>query len=183
MKTENKIIVDSRGNKEYYNSDGHLIKTVRTDGSWEEYTSDTHGNDLTYKDSKGIWYEYTRDQYGNELTYKDSKGSWWEYTRDEFGNELSYENSTGFWYKYTRDSEGNLLTREDNDGLITYLTGDKLYGLYYQDGLYKAGCHKFTYDQAIEHWTKRAKEDNEVVKARAVKFLATIEKHHEGLTK
>lgn len=162
---------------------GNSLTYENSKGGWYKYTRDSFGNELSYETSTGFWYKYTRDSKGNELTFENSIGNWYIFTRDSFGNVLFREYSNNNWCKYTRDSEGNLLTCEDKNGIITYMSGDKLYGLYYQDGLYKAGCHKFTYDQAIEHWTERAKEDNEVVKARAVKFLATIEKHHEGLTK
>ena len=60
-----------------------------------EYTYDSNGNELTYKNSNGTWYECTYDSQGNELTSKDSDGFSYEYTRDSQGNELTYKNSDG----------------------------------------------------------------------------------------
>ncbi len=60
-----------------------------------EYTRDSEGKELTYKNSGGDWSEYTRDSEGKELTYKNSDGDWSEYTRDSEGKELTYKNSTG----------------------------------------------------------------------------------------
>ena len=45
------------------------------DGKWFEYTFDTNGIVLTYKNSDGYWREYTRDEDGKELTCEDSVGT------------------------------------------------------------------------------------------------------------
>ena len=39
-----------------------------------EYTYDSNGNLLTYKNSIGNLTEYTYDENGNKLSYKDSNG-------------------------------------------------------------------------------------------------------------
>jgi hypothetical protein len=46
-------------------------------------------------DCKGHSFEYTRDSSGNVLTFKDSEGYSYKYTRDSNGNELTYKNSNG----------------------------------------------------------------------------------------
>ena len=62
-------------------------------GYSEEFTYDSNGNVLTFKDSDGYSYEYTRDSNGNELTYKNSEGESRgfdipEYTMEELVNKL-----------------------------------------------------------------------------------------------
>ena len=65
----------------------------------------------------GYSYEYTYDSNGNELTYKNSDGFSCEYTRDSNGKELTYKNSEGFSYEYTRDSNGKVLTYKNSEGV------------------------------------------------------------------
>ena len=62
-------------------------------GYSEEFTYDSNGNVLTYKDSNGFSCECTYDSQGNELTYKDSNGvsrgfDIPEYTMEELVNKL-----------------------------------------------------------------------------------------------
>ena len=86
------------------------------DGYSLEFTYDSNGNVLTYKDSDGHSEECTYDSQGNELTYKDSDGYSFEYTRDSNGNVLTLKNSNEYSCEYTRDSNGKELTYKDSDG-------------------------------------------------------------------
>jgi hypothetical protein len=47
------------------------------------------------KESNGYCYEYTYDSNGKYLTFKDSLGFSSKYTRDAEGKELTYENFNG----------------------------------------------------------------------------------------
>ena len=71
-----KNILGTEENLELFNENG--IKVYEyfkwSDGYWDEYTYDSQGNKLTYKDSDGYSYEYTYDSQGNELSYKNSNG-------------------------------------------------------------------------------------------------------------
>ena len=70
-----KNILGTEENLELFNENG--IRVYEYFKAYEysyEYTYDSYGKVLTYKDSNGYWYEYTRDSQGNELTYKDSEG-------------------------------------------------------------------------------------------------------------
>jgi hypothetical protein len=62
--------------------------------------------------SNGFWYEYTYDSLGNILTYKNSNGYWNKYTRDKLGNKLTHKSSRGYWSETTRDASGNQLTHK-----------------------------------------------------------------------
>lgn len=126
-------------------------------------------------------YNYKYNENGFKTEYKLSSSFWSKTESDKYSYFLAYEDSDGDWYKFTRDTESNLLTMEDECGFITYLTGDVYYGLYYEDGHYKAGCRCFTYEEAIKHWTVRSSHSDNIVKNRAIKFLEAIEKHHQSL--
>ena len=91
-----KNILGTEENLELFNENGVKVYEYFkwSDGYWDEYTYDSQGKVLTYKDSDGYWYEYTRDSKGNELTYKNSDGYIFEYTHD----------SNGYSFKCTRDS-------------------------------------------------------------------------------
>ena len=69
------------------------------------------------KNLYGFSYEYTRDSNGKVLTYKDSDRFSYETTYDINGNILSYKNSNGFSFESTYDSNGNELTYKNSDGL------------------------------------------------------------------
>ena len=107
---ENLDLFDKNGKKVY-----EYFK--KSNGFSFEYTYDSQGNKLTYKDSKGTWYKYTRDSNGKELTYKNSDGYSYECTHDSQGNVLTFKNSNGYSYEYTRDSQGNELTYKDSNGV------------------------------------------------------------------
>jgi hypothetical protein len=71
-----KNILGKTENLELFNKDGKRVYefTHNLYGFSYEYTYDSNGNQLTYKDSNGFSYEITRDSNGKELTYKDSNG-------------------------------------------------------------------------------------------------------------
>ena len=92
-----KNILGTEENLELFNENG--IKVYEyfkyLDGYSLEFTRDSNGNILTYKNSSGHSEECTYDSQSNELTYKDSEGTWYQYTRDSNGNELTYKDSKG----------------------------------------------------------------------------------------
>lgn len=190
------------GNKHYYNAKGYLVRTEHPNGKWEKNTRADDDYILRYEDSNGYWCEYTRDERGNQLSVKDSdgfssattydknnqlltfrnsSGDWREFTRDEFGNVLTYKDPDGGWRKYTRDSEAVITGYEDQDGVVDILASDKQYYLHFKSGRYHAGCRIFLYKEAVEHWTERSQDEDAIIKARAIKFLAAIEKHQNQL--
>jgi len=69
-------ILGKKENLELFNKDGKRVYEFYTNsnGFSYEYTYDSFGHALTFKDSEGYSDEYTRDNNGNELTYKDSDG-------------------------------------------------------------------------------------------------------------
>ena len=71
-----KNILGTTENLELFNKVGKMVYEFENEsnGNWYEYTRDSNGRLLTYKESNGYWYEYTRDSNGKELTYKDSNG-------------------------------------------------------------------------------------------------------------
>jgi hypothetical protein len=191
----------TNGNKVRRNEQGHILHIERPNGSWTDYIRDASGEVISFKDSTGACAEFTRDRFGNIITYKDEKYSY-EYTRDSAGRELAFMDSEGSWREstydfvgrllshktsygihiiFTRDEDGNLLTFQLEDKIIPYLTGDVRYGLHYEDGHYVAGCHKFTYKEAVEHWKHRSTEFHPRIQARAIKFLKAIEEHQKTL--
>lgn len=175
--------VMDNGDKTYRDIKGRIVRTEQDDGYWEEYTYGELWDVLLHKTSNGFVCRYTRDKFGNVLTHESSDGFWSKYTRDEKGKELSFENSEGNWSKYTRDAEGNILTFENKRGKQYYLSRDHSYRLIYLNYVYDAGCRHFTYKKAIKHWTQRSKHEDPDIKARAIKFLAAIEKHRQSLSK
>tara|TARA_R110000796_G_scaffold140447_1_gene256644 strand:- start:1038 stop:1355 length:318 start_codon:yes stop_codon:yes gene_type:complete len=69
-KNEDLELFDAYGQRVYqyfWYSDGDFEDS-------EEYVYDSTGRVLTEKTSCGYWSEYTRDSEGNELTFKDSRG-------------------------------------------------------------------------------------------------------------
>jgi len=90
-----KNILGTEENLELFNENG--IKVYEyfkyLDGYSLEFTYDSNGNVLTYKDSDGHSEECTYDSQDNELTYKDSNGESRgfdipEYTMEELVNKL-----------------------------------------------------------------------------------------------
>ena len=69
-------ILGKTENLELYNKEGKKIYEFckTSNGYTFEYTYDSNGKILTYKDSNGYSYEYTRDANGKELTFKSSNG-------------------------------------------------------------------------------------------------------------
>jgi len=113
-----KNVFGKKEDLELYNKEGKIVYkcVIRPDGRLNEYTYDSFGNILTYKESDGYSFECTRDSKGNELTYKDSNRHTAKWTRDSDGNKLKYENSSGYTCEYTRDSDGNELTYKNSYG-------------------------------------------------------------------
>jgi YD repeat-containing protein len=93
-----KNILGKTENLELFDKEGRLVYEFLndSDGYSDEYTYDSNGNQLTFKNSDGFSSEYTRDSEGNVLTFKDSDGYSYEYTRDSDGRELTYKNSDGY---------------------------------------------------------------------------------------
>jgi hypothetical protein len=143
------------------------------------YTHDALGNELSFKDSDGYWRKKAYDAHNNELSFEDSSGYWRKCTRDAAGNELSYENSSKNWRKRTRDAAGNELSYEDKDGVWLTLA-HSLYTLRFSNGVYWAGCHRFTRDKALEHWGGRLNHKYASVVARATRFIKTINTHESN---
>lgn len=188
MTEELTCIVSFVGIKSYQDKNGWVVKKEYPDGAWQECTRDAKGNLMVYKLSSGYYYEYTRDEFGNALTYKNSKGEWQEWTRDKHGYILTYKNSAGDCEECTRDENGYRLTFKAEGKSFTFIANDgrpvdRGYYLSYDSHLekYKAGCRDFTYEEAIEHWTKRSGHLDHVIRTRAVRFLDAIEKHHKEL--
>jgi hypothetical protein len=104
-----KNILGKKEDLELFNADGVRVYEFEIDlrGCCYEYTYDSNGNELTFKDSLGYWGERTYDDNGNQLTYKDSDGYWNERTYDDNGNQLTFKNSRGvtkgFDKEYTMD--------------------------------------------------------------------------------
>jgi uncharacterized protein RhaS with RHS repeats len=71
-----KNILGKTENLELFNKDGKRVYQFINywDGVSCEYTYDSNGNQLTYKDSGGFSSEYTYDSNGMELTFKNSNG-------------------------------------------------------------------------------------------------------------
>ena len=71
-----KNILGKTDNLKLFNKEGKLVYKFckYSYGLSYEYTYDSNGKELTYKDSDGFSSEYTRDSNGNELTYKNSDG-------------------------------------------------------------------------------------------------------------
>jgi YD repeat-containing protein len=71
-----KNILGTTENLELFNKEGKKVyEFCKTSNGYSfEYTYDSNGKELTYKDSNGFSYEYTRDSSGNELTFKGSNG-------------------------------------------------------------------------------------------------------------
>jgi len=113
-----KNILGTEENLELFNEDGKKVYEYfkHPFGYSYEYTRDSNGNELSYKNSNGYWYEYTYDSNGKELTFKDSYGTWYERTYDSNGKVLTFKDSKGFSREYTRDSQGNELTYKDSNG-------------------------------------------------------------------
>jgi len=113
-----KNVFGKKEDLELYNKEGKIVYryVICSDGWLNEYTYDSFGNELTYKNSDGYSSEYTRDSKGNKLTYKNSDGHTAKWTRDSDGNELTYEDSNGYSCEYTYDSFGKELTYKNSDG-------------------------------------------------------------------
>jgi len=92
-----KNIFGTTENLELFDKDGRIVYRFHKPlyGFICEYTYDSHGNILTYKNSDGYSYEYTRDSHGRELTCKNSYGYSHEITRDSEGKILTYKDSNG----------------------------------------------------------------------------------------
>ena len=92
-----KNVLGKQEELELFNKQGNLAYKFfqNWDRNWGEYTYDSNGNQLTYKNSNGYWGESTYDSNGNLLTYKDSNKYWCERTYDSNGNLLTYKNSDG----------------------------------------------------------------------------------------
>jgi YD repeat-containing protein len=92
-----KNIFGKTENLDLFDKDGKVVyRFCKVSGGYSyEYTYDSHGNVLTFKDSDGYSYELTYDLQGNPLTFKNSNGVSSEYTRDSNGKELTYKNSYG----------------------------------------------------------------------------------------
>ena len=92
-----KNIQGTEENLDLFNQEGVRVYEYfkYLDGYSLEFTRDSNGNILTYKNSSGHSEECTYDSQGNELTYKDSDGYRYEYTRDSQGKELTYKDSNG----------------------------------------------------------------------------------------
>ena len=92
-----KNILGKTESLELFNKDGKVVyRFCKVSGGYSyEYTYDSHGNVLTFKDSDGFSSEYTRDLNGNQLTYKNSNGYSYERTYNSNGKELTYKDSNG----------------------------------------------------------------------------------------
>lgn len=70
-----KNIFNKEETLELFNKEGKKVyEFYYSTGYSYEYTYDSNGEILTYKDSNGFSFEYTYDLNGNELTYKNSDG-------------------------------------------------------------------------------------------------------------
>jgi YD repeat-containing protein len=71
-----KNILGTTENLELFDRDGRRVYCFnkKFNGYSYQYTYDSNGKTLTFKDSRGFSSEYTRDSNGKELTYKDSNG-------------------------------------------------------------------------------------------------------------
>jgi YD repeat-containing protein len=71
-----KNIQGTEENLELFNKNGIKVYEYLKypSGHSYEYTYDSNGNIITYKDSSGYSYEATYDSNGKELTYKNSNG-------------------------------------------------------------------------------------------------------------
>lgn len=92
-----KNILGTTDNLELFNKEGRKVYSFKkhSNGYWQEYTFDSNGRILIYKDSDGFSFESTYDSNGNRLTYKNSDGYSYERTYDSNGNQLTYKNSNG----------------------------------------------------------------------------------------
>lgn len=211
MTTELKCITLHNGDKHYRDAKNHLVRVERPNGYSFNATYDDRGNRVTYNDSLGYSSVTSRYQFGNVLAFKNSKGDWetnttddegnilihrnstdndYEQTFDENNNKLTYKDSKGNWLKLTRDSDGAIKSYESNDGVKIILASDEDYYLHYEDEMYVTEsidpdlvyyCYDFSYEEAVEHWTVTTKQEDPIVKARAIVFLAAIEKHQSEL--
>jgi hypothetical protein len=140
------------------------------------YNFDERGNELSFRCVDGRWREQTYDTRNNELSYEDNNKNWRRYTRDATGNELTYEDSDGDWRKFTRDAAGNELTYENQHGVWLTLANSG-HTLRYLNGVYWAGCRRFTRDEALAHWGDRLNYWVETARARAKCFIEAINNH------
>ena len=140
-----------------HDSHGRELSYKNSDGFWCERTYDSKGRVLSHKNSGGYWYKYTYDTHGRELSYKKSTGFWYKYTRDSHGRELSYKDSDGFWCERTYDSKGRELSYKDSDFDGIHIADDGRYVLHYDNtnDTFLAGCSDvLTREQAIKRWDR-----------------------------
>ncbi len=132
------------------------------------------------KDDYGYWRKHTYNDSGLELTCETSTGYWRKHTYNNAGMWLTCETSNDYWFKYTYSDAGMWLTYQDSYGTFRqYITHDGTFGLRFEEGRYKAGCRNFSYEKAIEHWTKRSTNEDEETSNRAKLFLQAIAEHHK----
>jgi YD repeat-containing protein len=155
---------------------GNVLSFRDIYGDWRKYTRDEQGNVLSYEDYSGYWYKCSYNERGNELSFRCIDGRWREQAYDTLNNELTYKDNNGHWRKFTRDEQGNELSYKDKDGVWLTLANSG-HTLRYLNGIYWAGCHKFTRDKALAHWGKRLNHECADTSARAECFIEAINNH------
>jgi hypothetical protein len=141
------------------------------------YTRDERGNELSLRYKDGRWRKQTYDALNNKLTYEDYRGDWRKYTRDAMGNELSFEDNLGFWRKVAYNEYGDELSFENQNGRWLKLAVSGGYTLRFSNGIYWAGCRKFTRNEALAHWSGRLNHWVEIDEECAECFIEAINNH------
>jgi hypothetical protein len=121
--------------------------------------------------------DWSTPEYGmvtkNNIRTEYWGGSWHRVCFDAQGDIIYRNKSDGiFWYA-ERDSVGKLISWYTDKGRIVYLA-DVGYVLKYheQTCVYKAGCRKFSWREALKHW-----DSSHHHQERATKFRLAIQDH------
>jgi hypothetical protein len=104
-----KNIQGTTDNLELFNKEGKIVYKfyIDQDGYSYEFTRDSFGNALTFRNSSGFSYEFTRDSFGSELTYKNSFGSY--RIKCKHVSKEEYENFINGVKKHTMEELTKLL--------------------------------------------------------------------------
>ena len=99
--------------KNYYDENGHLIKTVDAEGNEVEFIHDLDGNEEIVTDKLGRTSVYVYDDHGNVLSQTNPLGETTTYSYDARGNKLSETDPLGHTTSLTYDNNGNIKSITD----------------------------------------------------------------------
>ena len=109
------------------------------------------------KTDEYVTYHYLNGELhrtdGPAIEYKNGSKEWWQNDKLHRTDGPANEYVDGYKAYYISGAKG------DSFKNINILSIDESgYILFEQDNRFKAGCRNFTYDEAVEHWSKRTDE-------------------------